>query len=52
MFTTTFYGVWDSVCLMNNQGELLVYCGCKPVADAKYDFESNRSATEAIIWAP
>nr|AQM75280.1 hypothetical protein [Halorubrum lacusprofundi] len=38
-------------CLMNNQGELLVYCGCKPVADAKYDFESNRSATEAIIWA-
>ena len=36
---------------MNNQGELLVYRRCTPVADAKYDFESDRSATEAIIWA-
>jgi hypothetical protein len=36
---------------MNNQGELLVYRGCIPVVDAKYDSQRDSSATEAIIWA-
>ncbi|WP_418286493.1 HalOD1 output domain-containing protein [Halorubrum sp. DTA46] len=36
---------------MNSRGELIVYRGCTPVADAEYDFESDNSAIEAIIWA-
>lgn len=36
---------------MNNRGELFVYRGCTPVIDAEYDFESDSSATEAILWA-
>ncbi len=36
---------------MTNRGEPLVYRGCAPVADAKYDFEGDSSATEVIIWA-
>jgi hypothetical protein len=36
---------------MNNRGELTVYRGCTPVVDAEYDFESDSTAIEAIIWA-
>ncbi|MXR40390.1 hypothetical protein GRX01_03335 [Halobaculum sp. WSA2] len=36
---------------MNMQGKMSVYRGCTPVVDAEYDSESERSATEAIVWA-
>jgi hypothetical protein len=36
---------------MKEQGQLLVYRGCRPVVDAEYDFRSDSSVTEAIIWA-
>ncbi|WP_348610948.1 HalOD1 output domain-containing protein [Halobaculum rarum] len=36
---------------MNKHGKISVYRGCTPVVDAEYDFESDRSATDAIIWA-
>lgn len=36
---------------MVNRGESLVYRVCTPVVDAEYDFESDSSATEAIIFA-
>ena len=44
----TGYGLQST---MKERGELLVYRGCRPVVDAKYDFQGDSSATEAIIWA-
>ena len=36
---------------MNRSEKLSVYRGCTPVADAEYEFESGRSAIEAIAVA-
>jgi len=36
---------------MVDQETILVYRVCTPVVDAKYNFENDRSATEAIIRA-
>ncbi len=36
---------------MDDREESSVYCGCTPVLDAEYDFDSDRPATEAIICA-
>ncbi|MFC6785402.1 HalOD1 output domain-containing protein [Halobaculum halobium] len=33
------------------QGNMSVYCVCTPVVDTKYDSESDRSATDAIVRA-
>ena len=42
---------WVCLSIMTDQEKILFYRVCTPVVDAKYNFENDRSATEAIMWA-